>query len=90
MAKMRVFLQVYVESKNLDAVAEALCRIATVTDVYEVTGEADLIVTVETNDVHEYREILRNEILKVEGIRTTVSSVVTYVHKRDRKMISEA
>ncbi len=90
MAKMRVILQIYVESKDLDTVSEALSKIPSVSDVYEVTGEADIIVTVQAEGVHEFREVLRSEIMKVEGIRSTVSSVVTYVHKKDGKMISEA
>jgi DNA-binding Lrp family transcriptional regulator len=90
MTKMRVLLQIYVESKDLDSVSSAMCEIPSVKDVYEVTGEADLIVLVETADVREFREVLKNEIMMVEGVRSTVSSVITYVHKKDGTMGSEA
>ncbi|MEM2142033.1 MAG: Lrp/AsnC ligand binding domain-containing protein [Candidatus Thorarchaeota archaeon] len=90
MAQIRVILQIYVESKDLDRVSKALCEIDSVRDVYEVTGEADLIIVVETPDVNAFRDVLKNEIMMVEGIRSTVSSVVTYVHKKDGRLTAEA
>ncbi len=84
--KMRVILQVFVEGKDLDPVARAIAQIPSVTDVYEITGEADIFVIVETEDVITFRNILK-DILTVEGIRSTVSSVVTYVHKHEGQTI---
>ena len=53
------------------------------TDVYEVTGESDIVAIVEADDVVDFRNMLKNKILKIDGVKTTVSSVIMYVHKKD-------
>ncbi len=78
---MQVILQVYVEGKEMGDVARRLAQIPAVTDVYEITGEADIFVIVESEDVISFRNTLK-DILRIEGIRSTVSSVVIYTHKR--------
>ncbi len=61
--EVRVFLNLFVESKELENVTQSLVKLPEVTDVYEVTGEYD--------------------------IRSTVSSVVLYEHKREGKPVSD-
>ena len=44
MAKeVRVFLNLFVESKELEGVTQSLVKLPEVTDVYEVTGEYDVV-----------------------------------------------
>jgi DNA-binding Lrp family transcriptional regulator len=88
MPGIRVVLSVYIES-NLEEVADALTEIPEVVDVFEVTGEADIIAFLEADDVMEFRNILKNNILKIPGIKSTVSSVVMYVHKEDGRVVDE-
>ena len=88
MSGIRVILSVYIES-NLEEVAHGLVDIPEVIDVFEVTGEADIIAILEADDVMQFRNILKNNILRIPGIKSTVSSVVMYVHKKDGEVVDE-
>ena len=85
MSKISVILNITVESKDLDDVSKALASLSEVIDVYEVTGESDLVAIVSADDVIGFRNMLKNDILKIDGIKTTVSSVIMYTHKKDGK-----
>ncbi len=80
---MKVILNIFVESKDLGEVTKKLTEIEQVEDVYEVTGESDIVAILEVPDVLGFREVLKDRILDIDGIRSTVSSVITYVHKKD-------
>jgi DNA-binding Lrp family transcriptional regulator len=83
--KMRVILQVTIEARDLDEVSGALAELPEVLDVYEVTGESDIVAIIEADDVLDFRNMLKNRILRIDGVNTTVSSVIMYVHKKDGK-----
>ncbi|MDH4212933.1 MAG: Lrp/AsnC ligand binding domain-containing protein [Candidatus Thorarchaeota archaeon] len=87
MSQIRVILNITIESRDLDEVSNTLAALPEVVDVYEVTGESDIVAIVKANDVIDFRNMLKNKILKIEGIKTTVSSVIMYAHKKDGKMV---
>ena len=87
MSKIRVILNITIESRDLDDVSKALAELPEIVDVYEVTGESDIVAIVEADDVIDFRNMLKNRILKIDGVTTTVSSVVMYIHKKDGKSI---
>src|SRR2546427_1049688 len=87
--EVRVILNLFVESKDLELVTESLVKLSEVTDVYEVTGEYDIVCLLRTESILAFREVLKNKILKIPGVKSTVSSIVLYTHKRDRKPVSE-
>jgi len=85
MSKIQVILNITIESRDLDEVSRSLASLSEVTDVYEVTGESDIVAIVTANDVIDFRNMLKNKILRIDGIKTTVTSVIMYVHKKDGK-----
>jgi len=86
---VKAFLNIFVESKELDRVTEALVKLPEVADVYEVTGEYDLVTLVTTDTISSFRDFLKNKVLKIDGVRSTVTAMVIYTHKREGKLISE-
>lgn len=82
-------INIFVESKELDNVVKAVTKLPEVTDVFEVTGEYDVVALVNTKDILEFRSLIKNKILKIAGIRSTVTSVVLYAHKLNGKLIGE-
>ncbi len=86
---VRVFLNLFVDSKELEKVTESLVKLPEVTDVYEVTGEYDIVCMLKVDSILAFREILKNKVLKINGLKSTVSSVVLYEHKREGKILSE-
>jgi DNA-binding Lrp family transcriptional regulator len=87
MGKIHVILNITIESRDLDDVSKALAELPEIADVYEVTGESDIVAIVEADDVIDFRNMLKNKILKIAGVKTTVSSVIMYVHKKDGKSV---
>ena len=86
---VRVFLNLFVESRELEKVTESLVKIPEVTDVFEVTGEYDIVVMLQVENILAFRELLKNKVLKISGVKSTVSSVVLYTHKREGQLVSE-
>ena len=90
MAKeVRVFLNLFVESKELENVTQGLLKLPEVTDLYEVTGEYDVVCMLQVESILAFRNILKDKVLKINGVKSTVSSVVLYEHKREGRLVSQ-
>lgn len=87
-SEVRVILNLFVDSKELERVIALLVKLPEVTDVYEVTGEYDVVSLLRTESILAFREILKNKVLKIPGVKSTVSAIVLYTHKRDKKLVS--
>jgi len=68
----------------MDSVVAALSKLETLEELYEVTGEFDIVTLVSASGIEEFREILKNKIMKIKGVKSTVSSVVLHTHKGPR------
>ena len=84
MSRILAFVDIFVESAEMDSVVAALSKLETLEELYEVTGEFDIVTLVSASDIEEFREILKNKILKIKGVKSTVSSVVLHTHKGPR------
>jgi DNA-binding Lrp family transcriptional regulator len=83
-----VILNIFVQSRELDNVTKRLLALPEVKDLYEVTGEYDIVATIETKDIATFRTFIKEKILDIEGIRSTVSAVILYTHKKEGKPVS--
>jgi DNA-binding Lrp family transcriptional regulator len=79
--KLLAFIDVFVESQKMQDVVDSLSKIESLEILYEVTGEFDLTIMVSASDIEELRDILKNKIMKVEGVKSTVSSIVLKAYK---------
>lgn len=84
MTRLLAFIDIFVESALMDDVVQALEKVPNVEELYEVTGEFDIVSLVSADDIEEFREILKNKILKIRGIKSTVSAIVLHTHKGPR------
>jgi DNA-binding Lrp family transcriptional regulator len=78
------FVDIFVESPNMDDVISELSQLPNMEELYEVTGEFDIVSLVSAADIEEFREILKNKIMKIKGVKSTVSSIVLHAHKGPR------
>jgi DNA-binding Lrp family transcriptional regulator len=61
-----------------------------VIDVYEVTGEYDLIATAKANDLHRLRSLISERLMKMHGVKAvTTSVVVLHTYKLNGKEVFE-
>lgn len=82
--RLLAFVDIFVESPALDDVVQALSRLPNVEELYEVTGEFDIVTLVSTADIEEFRDFLKNKILKIKGVKSTVTSIVLNAAKGPR------
>ncbi len=68
----------------MDEVVAALKKLDTLEELYEVTGEYDIVTLVSAADIEEFRDVLKNRIMKIKGVKSTVSSIVLKSHKGPR------
>jgi len=77
-------VDIFVDSPTMDEVVEALNKLPNVEELYEVTGEFDIVTLVSAADIEEFRDTLKNKILKIHGVKSTVSAIVLHTHKGPR------
>jgi DNA-binding Lrp family transcriptional regulator len=65
----------------MDEVIESLSRIDVVEELYEVTGEFDVVAIVSAADIEALSDALKNRITKINGIKSTVTSVILSAQK---------
>ena len=81
MPRLLAFVDIFVESPEMDTVLAALAQLENLEELYEVTGEFDIVTLVSSVDIEEFRDILKNKIMKIKGVKSTVSSIVLKAHK---------
>ena len=81
MSRLLVFVDIFVEQPEMDSVVAALSKLENMVDLYEVTGEFDVVTLIAVDDLEEFREVLHDRIMKIKGVRSTVSSIVLKVQK---------
>ncbi len=81
MSKLLAFVDIFVESPEMDNVLASLVELDHLEELYEVTGEFDIVTMVSADDIEEFRDVLKNKIMKIKGVKSTVSSIVLKAHK---------
>ena len=69
-------MSIFTESPSMDEVVKALSKLDNLEQVYEVTGEFDIVALVSAPDLDGFRNTLTTEIMKIKGVKSTVSSIV--------------
>jgi DNA-binding Lrp family transcriptional regulator len=49
-----------------------------------VTGEFDIVTLFSASDIEEFRDILKNRVMKIKGVKSTVSSIVARAGQRPK------
>jgi len=66
----------------MDNVVAALSKLDNLEELYEVTGEFDIVTVFSASDIEELREILKNKVMKIKGVKSTVSSIIARAGQR--------
>jgi len=80
LATLLAFVDIFVESPEMDNVVRALVQLENLLSIYEVTGEYDIVTLVTAADIEQFRSLLKDKIMKIKGVRATVTSVVLKEH----------
>jgi len=78
--ELHAFVNVFAEASSIDEVVEALSKIDAVEELYEVTGEFDIVTLVCASDIEDLSDVLKNQIMKIKGVKSTITSLVLMPH----------
>lgn len=73
----------------MDNVISDLAKLDNLQELFEVTGEFDIITIVSASDIEQFRDIIKNKIMKIKGVKSTVSSFVLKTYKGPKCEIGE-
>jgi DNA-binding Lrp family transcriptional regulator len=79
--RVLVFVDIFVEQPEMDRVVAALSKLDELVHLYEVTGEFDIVTLISVDSTDDFRVVLHEKIMKIKGVRSTVSSIVLKAHK---------
>jgi DNA-binding Lrp family transcriptional regulator len=66
---------VHVEADRIPEVAEAIADLGGVSEVYSVTGGADLIAMVRVREHEELADVIADRLSKIAGVRNTETHI---------------
>jgi DNA-binding Lrp family transcriptional regulator len=75
-------VNIFVDPTQKAQVINALSKLENIEDIYEVKGEFDIVSIVSASCLEEFRTLLHKKIMKIKGVKSTVTSVVLKTHKR--------
>lgn len=81
-ASVNIFVQPS-EKKN---VLTALSKLEDIEEVYELSGEFDIVSIVSASGLEEFRDLLQKKIMKIKGVRSTITTVILQKHKGVKTM----
>jgi DNA-binding Lrp family transcriptional regulator len=77
-------VDIFVDTTKVEDVVRELCLLDAVEEAYEVTGEFDIATMVSAKSIEEFRDTLKNKIMKIPGVKSVVSSIVLSSDKGPR------
>ena len=77
-------MDIFAGSPDVDNVIQTLAQLPNVEELYEVTGEFDIVTLVSAADIEEFRDFVKNQLLKIKGVKSTVTSIVLNAPKGPR------
>lgn len=82
-------VHIFVEASKLGSVAKEIASLPETVDVYEVTGEYDIIAIVISQTIQEFRQLIAERILKIPGVKSTVTNIILHFYKKSGEIISD-
>jgi DNA-binding Lrp family transcriptional regulator len=74
-------VNLFVDQTQKTQIIDALSKIENIEAIYEVKGEFDIVSIVSASSLEEFRNVLQKKIMKIKGIKSTITSVVLKAHK---------
>jgi DNA-binding Lrp family transcriptional regulator len=84
MSKFLASVNIFADTTQIDQVVAALRKLENIEEVYEVAGEYDIVTLVSTSTLEEFRDTLQKKIMKIRGVKSTISTIILKPHKGRR------
>ena len=86
---VKTIIQLKVETKDADVVAEKVARLPEIEDLFLVTGDADLIAKAGFENYSALKKFIVERLSKIDGVRDTKTLMVVTTFKERGKVRSE-
>lgn len=87
--QVKSIIQLKVETKEADVVAEKVARLPEIEDLFLVTGDADLIAKASFENYNSLKDFIVERLSKIDGVRDTKTLMVVTTFKERGKVRSE-
>jgi DNA-binding Lrp family transcriptional regulator len=84
MSRFLASVNIFADTSEIDQVIAALQKLESIEEVYEVAGEYDIVTLVSTSTLEEFRDLLQKQIMKIKGVKSTISTIILQRHKGPR------
>ena len=81
MNRLLASVNIFVDPTQKEQVVTALSELKSIEEVYEVAGEYDIVSLVSASCLEEFRDVLHKKILKIKGIKSTITTIILEPHK---------
>jgi DNA-binding Lrp family transcriptional regulator len=90
MNRLLASVNIFVEPSQKDQVLTALEELKNIEEIYEVAGEYDIVSLVSASCLDEFRDVLQKKIMKIRGIKSTITTIILRPHKGPRCLVAKA
>ena len=90
MSRFVASVNIFAESTQINNVVAALSKLKNIEEVYEVAGEYDIVTLVSTSTLEEFRDILQKQIMKIKGVKSTITTIILHPCKGRRCQLKTA
>jgi DNA-binding Lrp family transcriptional regulator len=80
-SRFEASVNIFVEPSKKEQVLNALSKLENIEEIYDVTGEFDIVSIVSAPCLEDFRDVLQEKIMKIKGVKSTITSIVLKVHK---------
>ncbi len=84
MSRFVASVNIFVQPSEKKNVLAALSKLDDIEEVYEVAGEFDIVSIVSTSGLEEFRDVLQKKIMKIKGVKSTITTVILKKHKKQQ------
>lgn len=89
MSRLLASVNIFVEKSQKEKVLLALSELSSIEEVYEVAGEYDIVSVVSASCLEEFRDVLQKKIMKIKGIKSTITTIILEPHKGPKCLLKK-
>ena len=90
MNRLLASVNIFVEPSQKAQLLTALGELKNIEEIYEVAGEYDIVSLVSASCLEEFRDVLQKKIMKIKGIKSTITTIILQPHKGPRCLVVKA
>ena len=81
MSRFLASVNIFVDPSQKENVVACLSKLENAEEIYEVAGEYDIVSLISASCLEEFRDVLQKKIMKIKGIKSTITTIILEPHK---------